>query len=275
MLGAIIGAGASLLGGILGKKSEDKSVEKTNATNMAINDKNIALQKEFAQSGIQWKVNDAKAAGVHPLAALGAQTHPGGTSLIGAVPSRGGAHLAAAGQDIGRAIAATDSQGGANAALQQLQLENMGLQNDVLREQITASRLATIRQSALVPMPSAGERMLVDGQSSSGLVKTSPMARQSVAPGKPHQEAGAVSDTGYTRTTDGYMPTMSKDAKDRLDDDTIGMLSWNLRNRILPSIGLNQTPPDAPLPEGYDAWIYNPFTQQYTPHKRGLFGIYY
>jgi len=32
-------------------------------------------EKEFAQMGIRWKVADAKAAGLHPLAALGAQTH--------------------------------------------------------------------------------------------------------------------------------------------------------------------------------------------------------
>jgi hypothetical protein len=31
-------------------------------------------QKEFAQNGIRWKVEDAKAAGVHPLFALGANT---------------------------------------------------------------------------------------------------------------------------------------------------------------------------------------------------------
>lgn len=275
MLGTIIGAGASLLGGILGKKSEDKSVRATNAANTAMNDKNIALQKEFAQSGIQWKVQDAKTAGIHPLAALGAQTHSFAPVTVGSIPSRGGAHLANAGQDIGRAIAATSSQSGIQGETAKLQLENMGLQNDLIREQITASRLATIRQTQTVPMPTAGDRMLVDGQSSSGLVKTSPMARQSVAPGMPHQEAGAVSDLGYTRTPTGYMPTMSKDAKDRLDDDTIGMLSWNLRNRILPTIGLKQTPPDTPPPKGYDAWIYNPFTQEYSPHKKGLFGIYY
>ena len=29
------------------------------------------LQKEFAQHGVRWRVEDAKAAGIHPLAALG------------------------------------------------------------------------------------------------------------------------------------------------------------------------------------------------------------
>ena len=38
-------------------------------------DKNIKYQKQFAQHGIRWKVEDAKAAGLHPLYALGANTH--------------------------------------------------------------------------------------------------------------------------------------------------------------------------------------------------------
>ena len=34
----------------------------------------MRLQKEFAQNGIQWKVDDARRAGIHPLYALGANT---------------------------------------------------------------------------------------------------------------------------------------------------------------------------------------------------------
>lgn len=59
-LGSIISAGASLVGGILGNKSNQKIAEQ-----------NAALQKEFAQHGISWKVADAKRAGIHPLYALG------------------------------------------------------------------------------------------------------------------------------------------------------------------------------------------------------------
>lgn len=35
--------------------------------------RNVALQREFAQNSIQWRVDDAKNAGIHPLYALGAQ----------------------------------------------------------------------------------------------------------------------------------------------------------------------------------------------------------
>lgn len=233
---------------------------------------NIKLQKQFAQSGIQWKVEDAKKAGIHPLYALGAQTHSF------APVNAGDMGLGQAGQDIARGIAATETKAG-NTVRDKLLLENQGLQNDLLRSQIAASRLATIRQGQTIPMPSGPNRMLVDGQSGSGLVDESAMRRQASAPGALHQEAGAVSDIGYTRTSSGgYMPVMSKDAKDRLDDDTIGMLSWNLRNRIIPTFGGKGTPPDAPLEKGYH-WRYNPLKQQYEPYRRLIgndtFGIYY
>lgn len=39
------------------------------------NKQNLALQKDFANNSIQWKVADARKAGIHPLYALGASTN--------------------------------------------------------------------------------------------------------------------------------------------------------------------------------------------------------
>ena len=61
---SLLGAGASLLGGLFDDNSAKKQAQQ-----------NYAQQKEFAQKGIGWKVEDAKASGIHPLYALGAQTH--------------------------------------------------------------------------------------------------------------------------------------------------------------------------------------------------------
>jgi len=60
MLGALLGAAGSLAGGLLSAKSQKEAnkVAEQNALRQE------ALQKEFAQSGIQWKVKDAEAAGV-------------------------------------------------------------------------------------------------------------------------------------------------------------------------------------------------------------------
>ena len=38
-------------------------------------------QKEFAQHGLRWKVEDAKQAGINPLVALGASTHSPSASI--------------------------------------------------------------------------------------------------------------------------------------------------------------------------------------------------
>jgi len=258
MLGSIIGAGASLLGGILGNNAQEKA-----------NKQNIALQREFATSGIQMKVADAKKAGVHPLYALGAQTHSFSPSVVGSTSLAQG--VSQAGQDIGRAVDATRSSSGRVDAytrtLQALQLQRAGLENDLLKQQVAGSRIATLRQAGgTPPMPTAGDRYLVDGQSGSGLVKTSPMARESTAPTAGSQEAGAVSETGYLRTPTGYAPVMSKDAKERLEEDLIGGFVWNMRNRLAPSFESKGNPPAMDLGPN-EFWYYNPFRQEYQLRK--------
>lgn len=153
MLGSLISAGASILGGILGNSAADKQME---------------MQKDFAQKGIRWRVNDAKAAGIHPLYALGAPTmsySPVATGDFG---------VSQAGQDIGRAIDQTRTSGERQSArgdaLLSLQLENQKLQNDALRVEI-ASRTARLAQqtSPAFPgsptgIPGQGDFVLAQGE---------------------------------------------------------------------------------------------------------------
>lgn len=61
--GALLSAGGSLLGGWMSQNQADKT-----------NEANLQAAREFAQNRVSWTVNDAKKAGIHPLAALGAQT---------------------------------------------------------------------------------------------------------------------------------------------------------------------------------------------------------
>lgn len=110
-----IGIGASLLGGILGNESR----EDINSANLNFareqQAQNIALQKEFAQHGIQWRIEDAKAAGVHPMYALGgggAAFSPNPVVMPFTAGNELGESLAKAGQDIRRSVGAqeTDEQ---------------------------------------------------------------------------------------------------------------------------------------------------------------------
>lgn len=73
MIGEIIGGLLGLGGSQYNQRQNEKMQEESQ-------DKNIKLQKEFAQYGLRWKVADAEAAGVHPVFAVG-----GGTA--GAIPS--------------------------------------------------------------------------------------------------------------------------------------------------------------------------------------------
>jgi hypothetical protein len=98
MWGSIISGVSSLGGALLGAKSQESA-----------SDKNTQYQKEFAQKGIQWKVEDAKKAGIHPLAALGANTTSYSPSYVGSnhLPNA----LAKTGQDISGAVSRTMNKG--------------------------------------------------------------------------------------------------------------------------------------------------------------------
>lgn len=257
IIGGLIGAGASLLGGSNAQKSQERIARE-----------NIALQKEFAQTGIQWKVADAKAAGVHPLAALGATTHSFSPISVG---SPEGAGISSAGQFLGRAIAATDTAGGrTTSVLEGLALERAGLENELLRSQI-----ARVNQQVGPPMPSAN-RWLVDGQlqempgiavsGSGGGRRGGGGLGVAELPGYPYAEPGAVPDIGFARTPSGYAPVPSEAAQERMEDMWPAQLAWMLRNNILPSIVPwmpgTARPPRELLPEGHE-WHFNPFRQEW------------
>lgn len=253
MIGDLISGGLKFLGGMF-----DRDTAKDTAA------QNIALQKEFAQSGIQWKVQDAKKAGVHPLYALGASTHSFAPVSVGSNMSEA---LGGAGQDISRAINSTrsteDRMDAFTRTSRALAVEKMGLENQLLQAQI-----AKLNQAGAPPAMPIGNRYLIDGQGATTLVKDEPLERTPAQPGKPHSEPGAITSVGYGVTPSGGMePVPSKDMKERIEDDIIAQASWFVRNRILPTFGFNEAPPAAPLPDGYQ-WRFHPFKQEYRPARR-------
>lgn len=261
MLGKIVSAGASLLGGFLGNKSREK-----------VADQNAELQKEFAQHGISWKVADAKRAGIHPLYALGNNgiafqpTHAFGDDLA--------TGLAAAGQDIGRAIDSTrTSSDRIKARLDALAVENAELNNDLLR-----SRIALLEQHRNPPMPEIGAQA-IPGQSD---VDTTPLGLtvkpadahaeikpQEVTPARPdgnYMEPAPITDMGLAWTGTGYAPVPSKDMKDRSEDMAVPELMWSWRNLVLPNIGRGKPPPASLLPPGANNWRWSYSHQEWRPY---------
>lgn len=136
--GAIIGAAMNMIGGMINNETQGDSERRA----LIQNQQNLNMQKEFAQQGIRWRVEDAKAAGLHPLAALGAQT----TSYYPQTVDFGQkdySWIGRAGQDIGRAVSSelsTDERQKREADLRYMDARatNMELQNTALQNQINA-----------------------------------------------------------------------------------------------------------------------------------------
>lgn len=139
LIAAGIGAGASLLGGYLGREHQEEQRAK-----------NEALQREFAQNSITWRVADAKKAGIHPLYAMGAPTMSPAVSVQSDPLA---ASLSSMGQDVSRAVRATSnaSEREGGDMLQTLALERAGLQNELLRSQIASINARTSQGGQVGP----------------------------------------------------------------------------------------------------------------------------
>lgn len=222
---------------------------------------NIKLQKQFAQEGIQWKVADAKKAGIHPLYALGAQTHSF------APVQTGGGNFSAMGQNVGRAIDAyRDGEqrlDGFTKASQSLLLEKGKLENELLKTQI-ASANATLNQAGMPPpVPASANRYLMTGQGSTqGLIQDQPMNRTKSSPEAPSQEPGAIPEVGFGRSQTGYPVIPSADVKQRIEDMILPEISWALRNQIAPMMSEKNLNPPFKAPYG-KKWQYDWFRQEY------------
>lgn len=120
---------------------------------------NMQMQKTFAQNGIQWRVNDAKAAGLHPLIGAGAQTStfsPVASVGVG-IPEAGaqsmiGETLSQLGQGIERAqnAAQAKEEREFQERLRAYQLMNLELQNEETVSRIGLNQ-ARIKELERVP----------------------------------------------------------------------------------------------------------------------------
>lgn len=255
---AALGAAGSIAGGLLSQGGGSSS-----AATEWLWKKNYEAQKEFAQNGIRWKVDDAKAAGLHPLAALGSGSFftPSGTLGVDQTGGKDYSWLGDVGQNIGRAIdakATAEERAKAEAVNDEangLKLENMRLQNEQIKldmatqlaRDVTASQRA-VRNTALPPaMPSLRTRSdgatvgtVIPGQgdsTTSSLFTVKPAELVANDPATPYAEAGSNPDIMWVRTaTGGYAPVRSSATQQGYEDDVIGGVQWNIRNRLAPSL---------------------------------------
>lgn len=164
-----IGAGISGAFGIGQSLMNQSSADK----DRALAAKQYDHQKEFAQNSIQWRVNDAKKAGIHPLYALGSQGISYAPSSFSSMPDTS---LSDAGNAVGSAVAGFAGQKQAKE-LHELQVASM-------LEDIRGKRLANeMSQKEL-------SRMGQVGASHSTLLQSSLSG-----------QATPVTDSGANKTT--------------------------------------------------------------------------
>lgn len=260
--GDIIGAIGSIAGGLLGSSS----AKKQSKISAAIARESLQLQQDMAKHGIRWRVEDAKAAGVHPLYALGAQLpSASGATYVPADTSAWPGALAQAGQHIGRAMQSGMTAGErVDAKMQALALDRAELENDLLRAQI-----AKEKGQLGPPLPSNTPSLFPESGdvSTRGLTITSkPMERTVSHPDASHQEPGAVAGLSFMKTPTGVVPVPSKDAKERIEDMAIPEFMWSLQNNLLPNFGSRASePPKSWLPSGAVGWQWSYSKQEWQP----------
>lgn len=248
----------SVLGPALTRDAEHK--DRKEAMDNAALQRSIEYtrQKEFAQHGLRWKVEDAKRAGIHPLAALGGTGSlyaPASTTFGGGGSSPDyTSAFANAGQNVMRAVNATRTAEEREAAQiqtqQQLSMNNLEMEGKQLQNDLLRSQIAQQNSMRNPPFPGTVQK---------------PAEMTMTAPGKPDQEAGQVSDLGWARTKTGVYPVPSKDVKERIEDNLIQETGWALRNNLMPNMGGGSSPPKNLLPAGATHWEWSYRNQEYQP----------
>lgn len=258
MLGELISAGANLITGFFNRNAQQEYNQQQNQ----LAQQNLAFQREAATHGIRWKTEDALAAGVHPIYALGAPTfNPSPVSMGGEA-----AKFPEMGQSLGAAASAMmpkeEKLSQYQQTLQALQLERGKLENDLLKSQIANSAAQAVRT---VGRPSNGsgavQPTLVAGQPDSPSI-TRKQEQTYTAPGNASQQFGSVPDVGFAATNRGHAVVPSKDVKEQIEDVWPAEVAWGIRNLLMPALGAGYSTPPVPLKPGY-VWGFNPFTMSY------------
>lgn len=233
------------------------------------------LQREFAQNGIQWRVQDAKAAGIHPLYALGgsgATYSPSGISVGGGTGSDLGRDLANMGQGLGRAVAAASSKEDRADAAYQSQMRIMGLErasleNRLLETQIAASQGALMRAQVGPGIPTGPSLGGIPGH---GVYSARPAEVTTANPSRPGSEAGPQRPGGrYIQMQPGgnggptVVASLPAESMNMDELTSPGTASWQFWNSIMPFISADARnaarPPNSMLPQGATHWRWTPF----------------
>lgn len=256
-VGNVLGSVGDFIGGAMARNQQNQQFQQS----AQLAQQQFQFQMDAAKQGIQWRVADAKAAGISPLVALGAPTfNPGAIGLSGGgVPpsttDMAGA-LGRAGQDISNSVGRTMTQEQRLQYAQQMaigaaQLEKIKADTDVSRA-TAASVLARTAQSENTPaFPSiAGSRFMPGQAEQYGSVKYDPSKITSAQPTAPSVEAGTPKPSvEWRRLPNGDIEAAPTSPGAIANPSFLNpeYVSFFLRNRLFPG----EKPPESMLPPSH------------------------
>lgn len=228
-------------------------------------------QKDFAQMGIRWKVDDARAAGLHPLAVLGSAGASYSPTVVAAqvpdgVVKRGSRFdglndaLSSMGQNTTRPQMATKT--GYEIQMEGLALERAQLQNRLLEGQVQNEWAALMGQPSGPTMPTAV------GPSAVGAVRIKPS--ESVSRDRSDSGREAASTPATKNFSVGHGLSIDLPGQQMAESlESMGpgaapmlMTVRGLRNKILgPDGGPSVAPPAG------SRWVWSPWKQSFSLEK--------
>jgi hypothetical protein len=211
--------------------------------------------RERDDTQIQRRVADAKKAGIHPLAALGAGSMYSPGTIVGGNYQ---ADMSNMGQNISRAL--SKSMSGHQQKIASEQLKSLQLENDFKRIEIQKS-----------------QRELGDSNEKGlpGINETLPSKRDSHHSSKVHQESASTPSVKWYKNADRSLsPIPAGEAKKGMEDMLPAESSWLVQNYIKPIFASKQEynrakPPKSKLPKGAKDWEFRLNPPRWVPIYQG------
>lgn len=238
---ALVSGGATILGGLLGRKKSRPD---------------YAGQLDYLKKSIPARVEGAKAAGLHPLAALGIA--PAGQPAMIPGQSDTGSIIGEGIQAAGRAYGQAQARDHA-LKIAELDLENRRLQNDWLQSQIAASNQKTLESQA-ISYPEAYRRLR--------LTRDPKMMYE--APTRSNARAIPLPPEGQTYiTSDGDVIQGPPGSPARLYEEDIGDWSQWMPDTVTRAWQIFKDQSMAKWKRGVDKWIdrHRPYFPKPRPYK--------
>lgn len=294
MIGGILGGLGQLAGGaasLFGGRGNDNSwMSYVNAQ------QDREFQRAAMQHGIRWKVEDAKAAGVHPIFALGAPPFSPNPTTVMADSGGGDSGLASGlsnmGQGLERAISATQTKPEREETVYEMTRKRQDLERGDLQNQLLRSQIAKMDASQIGPPGPAGVSSWGGQVNMPGLGQFEPKPAEVTIPrpGQQTLQGGPPSPyVRFMRHGGGLDPEPIKDSKVEDEFGAPLMARWLGRTYISANLGMHGAAPTVGdmraagftgatgvyWHHGYQQWrpLYNnerPWYEKYMDWRNGV-----